>query len=58
MTIENINDTLCDISDVLDRNLNTKNFFGEYTGDILHDINFNLSRIADSLEKVSNLIDK
>jgi uncharacterized protein Yka (UPF0111/DUF47 family) len=54
MTIEKISDTLNDISDALDRKLDTKNSFGEYTGDILNSINFNLERIADSLEKIAN----
>jgi archaellum component FlaC len=54
MTIEKISDTLNDISDVLDRKLDSKNSFGEYTGDILNSINFHLERIADSLEKITN----
>jgi len=58
MTKENISEALNDMVDVLDQKLNTKNSFGEYTGDILNSINYNLERIADSLEKVSNLIDK
>lgn len=54
MNMEKISDTLNDISDVLDRKLDTKNSFGEYTGDILNSINFNLERIAESLEKIAN----
>jgi|APGre2960657404_1045060.scaffolds.fasta_scaffold444649_1 hypothetical protein len=54
MATENINDTLQDISDILDRKLDSKNAFGEYTGDILNSINFNLERIADVLEKIAN----
>lgn len=50
---EQLCDTLDGIREALDTNLNTKNFFGEYMGDVLHDINYNLSRIADVLEEVA-----
>lgn len=50
----NTEEILSDISDILDRKLDSKNAFGEYTGDILNSINFNLERIAESLEKIAN----
>jgi len=51
---EQIVSTLEEIADTLERKLDSKNDFGQYTGDILHSIDWNLSRIAESLEKIAN----
>ena len=49
-----MNDKLEEISDILDRKLDRKNDFGEYNGDILHNMEWHLGRIADALEKIAN----
>jgi hypothetical protein len=41
-------------SAVEELNVNPTNFFGETTGDVLHDMGWQLERIADALEKIAN----
>lgn len=48
-----LKDVCTAISD-LEGNLNPDNFFGQTVGDELHQIEYQLSRIADSLEKIAN----
>lgn len=49
-TLEDVCNAICDLEDKFD----PKNDFGQTVGDELHQIEYQLSRIADSLEKIAN----
>jgi|TARA_R110002126_G_scaffold7661_2_gene37352 hypothetical protein len=51
---EQICEVLGEIAETLDKKLYKKNDFGEYQGDILHNMEWHLSRIADALEKIAS----
>ena len=51
---EQICEVLGEIAETLDKKLDSKNDFGEYKGDILHNMEWHLSRIADALEKIAS----